>query len=69
MLYYKVPANMDNVQIYQNGLYKGFLIGNELLTAADCKRLAISCKMQEKLQPVQIKKTNTYWFFGTRFEI
>lgn len=70
MTYYKVPANMQDKPCYKpgngpripNGYY---LIANELLTAAECKRINAPVA---KLIEVVVKKTNTYHMFGARFE-
>ena len=69
MLYYRVPAALDQMPLYKSGrgpkrLNGWFLIGGELLTPAEAlKRNAPT----ERLEPVCIKKTNTYSAFGARF--
>lgn len=71
MKYYKVPASMDQKKCYKpntthripNGY---FLIANELLTLSECKRINAPIN---KLFPIEIKKTQTYFFFGARFEV
>lgn len=70
MLYYKVPANLQDKPCYKpnkaqripNGYY---LIANELLTLAECKRINAPVDL---LKPVIIKKTGCYTMFGARFE-
>ncbi len=70
MKYYRVPEKLDQKQLYtiKNGhrFPNGyFLIANELLTEAKCRKINAPI---EKLEPVEIKKTKTYWCFGARFE-
>lgn len=70
MKYYKVPKALDQKPLYtcKNNIRQRngwFLIANELLTEAECKRRNAPIK---KLIPVTIKKTNTYSMFGARFE-
>lgn len=70
MKYYRVPANMDNKKIYKTinnkKIYSGlFYIANELVTENECKKYGYNI---DYLIPVEIKKTNTYKFFGARFE-
>lgn len=70
MQYYQVPAALDQTPLYRAGngprrLNGWQLIGGELLTAAECKRINAPV---EKLTPVQIKKTAVYICFGARFE-
>lgn len=70
MKYFKVPSNLDNKPIYKikNGkkINSGlFLIGNELLTDNECKKLGVNTDV---LIPVEISKKNIYFFFGARFE-
>lgn len=72
MTYYRVPAILDQRKCYKparagNGarIPNGWiLIGGELLTEAECKRRNAPLRL---LEPVQIKKTQTYFFFGARF--
>ena len=71
MTYYLVPASMDQKPLYRagNGPRRRngwFLIGNELLTAAECKRRNAPVHL---LQPVQLKKTQIYFCFGARFAV
>lgn len=76
MQYYKVPKSLDQKRLYHprkesksgycpkipNGY---FLIANELLTGAECKRMNAPITL---LQPITIKKTDCYFLFGARFE-
>lgn len=69
MLYYQVPATMDQKPLYRPGngpkrLNGWILIGGELLTPSECKRRNAPIN---KLIPVQIKKTDVFTFFGARF--
>lgn len=70
MKYYRVPEKLDQKTLYniKNGhrIPNGyFLIANELLTEAKCRKINAPI---EQLEPVEIKKTKTYWCFGARFE-
>ena len=76
MQYYKVPEKLDQRTLYhpkkenKNGyspkIPNGyFLIANELLTGAECKRINAPIEL---LQPMTIKKTDCYFMFGARFE-
>ena len=70
MLYYRVKPDMDNRPLYKyvghtNRVKQdGILIANELYTPAERKQIANADKFFER---VEIKKTETYWFFGARF--
>lgn len=71
MLYYKVPACMDNKRVFKkkkNYLYYTgmFYIKDSLWTPAECKKYGFDTS---KMIPVNIKKTETYCFFGARFDI
>ena len=66
MKYFRVPEKLDNLNIYHDGKYKGFLIRNELFTEREIDRLFPWVK--NKLEEVEIKKSKTHWFFGARFE-
>lgn len=70
-MYYKVPAYLQDKPCYKpntirripNGYY---LIANELLTPAECKRINAPIDL---LTPVTVKKTECYTMFGARFEM
>lgn len=69
MLYYQVPAALDQKPLYKPGngprRRNGWiLIGGELLTPAEARRRNAPVSM---LTPVHIKKTCVYTFFGARF--
>ena len=70
MLYYRVPACLDQAPLYKktrdgsrqrNGF---FLIGGELLTASEANKINAPL---DKLEPIQLKKTAVYSSFGARF--
>ena len=70
MKYYKVKPEYDNKTRYKwnsrrQGAPAGILVGNELYTPAEFKRLA-NCPAW--FEEVEIKKTETYICFGARFE-
>jgi len=67
MLYYKVPESLDGKKII-NPNKKNWdrfeLVANELYTKTECKQRGIPLGW---LDLVNIKKTETYFFFGARF--
>lgn len=71
MLYYRVKDNCDNYPkyVYVGSSKKvkqdGVLVGCELYTPAERKKIANADKFFEK---VIISQRKTYWFFGARFE-
>ena len=60
MKYYKVKPEADQKKRNDGSIY----VGNELLTDAEMKRYNVP---EQYVCPVEIKKTQTYWFFGARF--
>lgn len=80
MLYYRVPANMDGKTLYKkieppkgaHTMYKPlfpsgyYLIGGELLTPAECRKLNAPTHL---LEAVNVKKTEVYNSFGARFPV
>jgi len=71
MLYYKVKEQYDNKRIYKRNnrgqlAYNGFLVGNELLTQKELEKLG-NVNL-EWFEQVNVKKTDTYFFFGARFQ-
>lgn len=69
MLYYKVKPQYDNKVRYtwnnhRQGVPNGILIGNELYTPGEFKKIA-NCP--EWFEKVEISKKCVYWFFGARF--
>lgn len=61
MLYYKAKKN------YSNKIDE--IIKNELVTSAEMKNLFYKNFNKNLFEIVEIKKNNTYKFFGARFEI
>lgn len=66
MQYFKVPQKYDNVNVYKNGKLSVCLVGGELLTEKECKRLDIN---PSALIPTEISRKKVRWTFGARFEI
>ena len=80
MLYYRVPEKLDGKQLFKQAakapegvtLYKPLtpngwhLIAGELLTLAECRRMNAPIRL---LQPVNVKRTEIYFFFGGRFPV
>ena len=64
MKYYKVQEEKDYWNMY--GKYLGCAIKDELLTEAEMKKW--NFPFTDNFMPVEIKKTDTHWFFGSRFE-
>lgn len=73
MKYYRVKPEFDNVQQLKRKrhymLKPGIWIGNELYTACELNRLENKGVIinNEIFDIVEIKKTETYFFFGARF--
>lgn len=65
MKYYK--AKKEKSYWDKKGKYLGFVVEDELMTEAEMKKW--NFPITDNFLPVEIKKTNTYWFFGTRFEM
>ena len=72
MKYLKVPEKLDNRTLYKwtlngkcvpNGYY---LIANELLTKKECEKMNAPVSL---LEPVEVKKSETYRMFGARFAV
>lgn len=76
MKYFKVKPKYDQTKLYKrkNGkvTYAGFLIGDELYTEKELKKLLSNCiflnAKNRCFEPVEVNKNNIYWFFGARFE-
>lgn len=67
MLFYRVRPECDNKYIANESKHRFFaLIGGELYTEREKERYGIPnwC-----VEPVEIKRTRTYWSFGARFEL
>jgi hypothetical protein len=70
MLYYRVKAEYDNKVRYtwnnhHQGVSNGILIGGELYTPKEYKKLA-NCPYW--FDVVEVSKRKVYRFFGARFE-
>lgn len=70
MLYYRVKAEHDGYPRYRyekSGqiVVDGNLVGEELYTPAERKKIANNDRFFEK---VHISRRKIYWFFGARFE-
>lgn len=61
MKYYKVKPEADN-KYNKDRTY--FFVGGELLTEKEKEKY---CCPDAFVDPVNVKKTETYWFFGARF--
>ena len=65
MKYYEVKATKDNHNVYFNGIRQLTLIGSELFTENEMKMYHIPF---DCVNPIQVRKTNTFISFGARFE-
>lgn len=63
MIYYRVTEEADqkhkNTKIHDGNAY----IAGEIYTAGEVRRQKLNLRYLER---VNVKKTETYWFFGTR---
>ena len=64
MKFYKVKR--DNEYWNKNGEHIGFVVEDELITPSEMKQRKLP--ITSNFVPVEVKKTNTHWFFGCRFE-
>ena len=64
MKFYKIQK--DKQYWDKKGNYIGFVAENELITESERKQRKLP--LTSNFQPVEIKKTNTHWIFGSRFE-
>ena len=62
MLYYKVKPSADQIKREPGTIY----IADELYTQKEIERYNLQLKY---LDPVEIKRTETFWSFGARFGI
>ena len=61
MKFYKVTKELDQERV------KGtFLVGGELLTVSEAKKLNCIELLKSKAEQVEISKFKTHWCFGTR---
>lgn len=73
MLYYRVKPEFDNKpqrKLKKHYMLKpGIWIGNELYTPCELNQLEKKGIIvpENIFEKVEIKKTETYWFFGARF--
>ena len=71
MKYYRVKPEYDNLRKYNSkkALYDGIWVENELYTQKELEKLTKAgfVVLYKYFDPVEIKKTETYWFFGARF--
>lgn len=71
MKYYKVTLDGADQDVYYHGKYKGTLIYRELITEGEVhKRYGKDIKLPATwVKVVEVKKGDTYWSFGARFEV
>lgn len=71
MLYYRVKPEYDNLRKFnrKKRTWEGIWIGNELYTPKELEKIAKrSIPVETKyFEPVEVKKTEIYFFFGARF--
>jgi hypothetical protein len=70
MLYYRVKPEYDNKPRYKKNsrgklVMDSILVANELYTLKEFEKLERVCL--DWFEKVNIKKTDTYFFFGARF--
>ena len=65
MKYYKVKSEKNYWD--KNGKYRGCSIENELITEKEMQKRGFP--FSSNFEPVEVKKTNTYWCFGCRYEM
>ena len=65
MTYYRVKGTADQTPRILNGKRNSILIGKELYTPAEYRKLG---NRPELFEAVSIKKTDTFFMFGARFE-
>lgn len=61
MIFYKVKAEYDNRKRRDGSIF----VAHELFTQKEKEKLRVP---DEAVEPIPVKKNNTYWFFGARFE-
>lgn len=64
MKYYKVQEEKSYWD--KKGNYLGCVVKDELITEAEMKKNKFP--ITSNFLPVEIKKTDTHWLFGARFE-
>lgn len=65
MKYYKVKEN-NQYWDRKTGIHIGYVVKDELFTEREMKKSGYP--FTKNFEPVEIKKTDTYWFFGCRFQ-
>lgn len=69
--YYKVKFDKDLTSVYKNGKYYYSLVGGELITTAELKKMQQYDKRFENVNKyfeiVECSRKNSYFCFGTRF--
>jgi hypothetical protein len=69
MKYHKVKPDCDQLPIYNNGMYKGVLIANELYTENEInKKFSNLVSYKMCFDVVEIPKNKTIFIFGCRKE-
>ena len=78
MVYYRVRPECDQkprIKLKKSGRYAykrvrdGIFVANELYTCGEIEKFDIPWdKLYDIVERVVIKKTEVYWFFGSRFE-
>lgn len=77
MLYYRVKPEYQDTELYKIDKKRKCLIAdgmclirNELWTQKEIERYSKNHLIPMKaFEKVEIKKTDTYWFFGARFSV
>ena len=64
MKFYKVKR--DNEYWNKNGEHVGFVVEDELITPSEMRQKNLP--ITDNFVLVEVKKTNTHWIFGCRFE-
>ena len=64
MKYYKVKGEADQTPRIMNGKRSSILIGQELYTPAEYRKVG---NRPELFEVVNVKKTDTFFMFGARF--
>lgn len=64
MKFYRAKSEKNYYK--KNGEYYDFVCEDELIIEAEMKQRKLP--FSSNFEPVEIKKTDTHWFFGCRFE-
>lgn len=75
MLYYRVKPDYDQTprirfhRKIEKQTRDGVFVADELYTPRELDKFDIPVRLfYEMFEPVRVRKTDTYWFFGCRFE-